>query len=186
MGLGLKLLELISEALCLNPNHLKDMDCAEGLLILCHYYPACPQPELTMASTRHSDNDFLTILLQDQIGGLQVLHQDQWVDIPPVPGALVINVGDLLQLITNDRFKSVEHRVLANRRGPRVSVACFFSTSSAILKIIWTYQGIVIRRESTKIQGNDSERLCSLFALKRAWWDFCSTTFQALNWSPYF
>uniref|UniRef100_F6H8I5 Fe2OG dioxygenase domain-containing protein n=1 Tax=Vitis vinifera TaxID=29760 RepID=F6H8I5_VITVI len=97
MGLGLKLLELISEALCLNPNHLKDMDCAEGLLILCHYYPACPQPELTMASTRHSDNDFLTILLQDQIGGLQVLHQDQWVDIPPVPGALVINVGDLLQ-----------------------------------------------------------------------------------------
>ena len=58
--------------------------------------------------------------------------------------------------------------------------------SSAILKIIWTYQGIVIRRESTKIQGNDSERLCSLFALKRAWWDFCSTTFQALNWSPYF
>ncbi|WJZ87276.1 hypothetical protein VitviT2T_006671 [Vitis vinifera] len=98
MGLGLKLLELISEALCLNPNHLKDMDCAEGLLILCHYYPACPQPELTMASTRHSDNDFLTILLQDQIGGLQVLHQDQWVDIPPVPGALVINVGDLLQV----------------------------------------------------------------------------------------
>lgn len=96
--LGLKVLELISEALGLNPNHLKDMNYGEGLLILCHYYPACPEPELTMGSPRHSDNDFLTILLQDQIGGLQVLYQDQWVDVPPVPGALVINVGDVLQV----------------------------------------------------------------------------------------
>lgn len=129
MRLGFKLFELISEALGLNPNHLKDMDCAEGLSILCHYYPSCPQPELTMGTTKHADNDFLTVLLQDQIGGLQVLHQGQWIDVPPMPGALVINVGDLLQLITNDRFKSVEHRVLANHIGPRVSVACFFSTS---------------------------------------------------------
>ena len=98
MRLGLKLLELMSEAIGLNPNHLKDMDCAEGLAILCHYYPACPQPELTMGTTKHSDNDFLTILLQDQIGGIQVLHQDQWVDVPPEPGALVINVGELLQV----------------------------------------------------------------------------------------
>lgn len=58
-----------------------------------------------------------------------MLHQDQWIDIRPVPGALVINIGDLMQLISNDRFKSVEHRVLANRIGPRISVACFFSTS---------------------------------------------------------
>ncbi|PRQ36482.1 putative deacetoxyvindoline 4-hydroxylase [Rosa chinensis] len=41
---------------------------------------------------------------------------------------LVVNLGDLIQLLSNDRFKSVEHRVLANRKGPRISVASFFST----------------------------------------------------------
>eukprot|EP00258_Populus_trichocarpa_P049011 XP_024465030.1 1-aminocyclopropane-1-carboxylate oxidase homolog 1 [Populus trichocarpa] len=128
MNLGNLLLELLSEALGLNPNYLKDIDCAKGLAVLCHYYPACPQPELTLRATKHSDNDFLTVLLQDQIGGLQILHQNQWVDVPPTPGALVINIGDLMQLISNDKFISVEHWVLANCKGPRVSVACFFST----------------------------------------------------------
>ncbi|XP_028127286.1 1-aminocyclopropane-1-carboxylate oxidase homolog [Camellia sinensis] len=70
-----------------NPNHLKDIGCAEGLAVLCHYYLACPQPELTVGTTKQ----------QDYIGGLQVLHQNHWVDVPPTPGALVVNIGDLLQ-----------------------------------------------------------------------------------------
>ncbi|KAF9605613.1 hypothetical protein IFM89_017956 [Coptis chinensis] len=61
------------------------------------------------------------------IGGLQVLHQDQWVDVQPIPGAFVINIGDLLQIVSNDKFKSIEHRVLANLVGPRVSIACFLT-----------------------------------------------------------
>ncbi|CAK8534753.1 unnamed protein product [Lathyrus sativus] len=124
--LGMTLFELLSEALGLDPKHLKEMDCSKWIMLLGHYYPACPQPELTMGTTKHSDGSFLTVLLQDHIGGLQILHEDKWIDVPPIPEALVVNIGDLLQLVTNDRFKSVEHRVLANSIGPRISVACFF------------------------------------------------------------
>ncbi|CAN7039368.1 unnamed protein product [Brassica oleracea var. botrytis] len=73
------------------------MDCTNSLLLLGHYYPPCPQPDLTLGLTKHSDNSFLTVLLQDQVGGLQVLHDQYWIDVPHVPGALVVNVGDLIQ-----------------------------------------------------------------------------------------
>ncbi|CAL1377541.1 unnamed protein product [Linum trigynum] len=122
------LFRLLSEALGLRPNHLKEMGCADGLLIGCHYYPPCPQPELTLGTDKHSDVDFATVLLQDRIGGFQVLHKDCWVDVPPLAGGLVVNIGDMLQLISNDKFISAQHRVLSKTIGPRVSVPAFFSS----------------------------------------------------------
>ncbi|KAK9930925.1 hypothetical protein M0R45_018227 [Rubus argutus] len=127
--LGVTLFELLSEALGLKPDYLINLDCAREHIILGHYYPPCPELELTIGTIEHSDPDFLTILLQDQIGGLQILYQNQWIDVPPVPGALVVNIGDFLQLISNNKFLSVNHRVLAQKEGPRISVACFFRPS---------------------------------------------------------
>ncbi|XP_022930404.1 1-aminocyclopropane-1-carboxylate oxidase homolog 3-like [Cucurbita moschata] len=126
LELGKTLFELVSEALGLDPNRLNEIGCSEGLVLFGHYYPACPEPELAIGTSDHSDSSFLTVLLQDQIGGLQVRHDDRWVDVRPIDGALVINIGDMLQLVSNGRLKSLNHRVVAKSEGPRISVACFF------------------------------------------------------------
>ncbi|KAI4356267.1 hypothetical protein L6164_000300 [Bauhinia variegata] len=92
-----------------------------------NYYPICPNPELTIAIGRHSDVSTLTVLLQDDIGGLYVRAEDgeSWIHVPPVAGSLVINVGDALQIMSNGRYRSVEHRVAANGSKIRVSVPIF-------------------------------------------------------------
>lgn len=97
MKLGELIFELLSEALGLKPNQI---DCAKSLSLLSHYYPPCPEPDRTFGISSHTDISFITILLQDHIGGLQVLHDGYWVDVPPNPEALIVNLGDFLQQAT--------------------------------------------------------------------------------------
>ncbi|KAK5844221.1 scopoletin 8-hydroxylase-like [Gossypium arboreum] len=101
-----------------------------------NFYPTCPDPDLTVGVGRHSDMGTLTILLQDGIGGLYVKvaeeianigKKGEWVEIPPVPGALVINIGDALQILSNGKYKSAEHRVRTTSTKSRVSVPIFTS-----------------------------------------------------------
>ncbi|XP_051129472.1 1-aminocyclopropane-1-carboxylate oxidase homolog 1-like [Andrographis paniculata] len=129
------LFELLSEALGLERGHLGALGCNQGRVVLCHYYPPCPEPEFTLGTSSHTDPSFLTILLQDQLGGLQVLHDKKYINVQPVSGSLVVNIGDMLQIISNDEFISADHRVIANKIGPRISVASFFSGESRSGKI---------------------------------------------------
>ncbi|WOL06602.1 1-aminocyclopropane-1-carboxylate oxidase [Canna indica] len=130
---GRELMGLLSEGLGADAGLLEGMSCLEGRVMVCHYYPPCPEPESTVGLAEHTDPGVLTVLVQDSVGGLQIKwKQDDgefvWVDVHPVPGALVINVGDLLQIMSNDTYKSVEHRVLASsHQQARVSIATFFN-----------------------------------------------------------
>ncbi|XVE52902.1 hypothetical protein DITRI_Ditri02bG0161400 [Diplodiscus trichospermus] len=100
-----------------------------------NFYPTCPNPELTVGVGGHSDMDTLTILLQDGIGGLYVKvpedvdmeKKGEWVEIPPVPGAWVINIGDMLQILSNGRYESAEHRVCTTSTKSRVAIPIFTS-----------------------------------------------------------
>ncbi|KAM7502894.1 hypothetical protein LguiB_001798 [Lonicera macranthoides] len=109
-----KLLEALMKRL--NVTHIdktKELLLMGSKRINLNYYPTCPNPELTVGVGRHSDVSTLTILLQDEIGGLYVRKDgtENWIHVPPVSGSLVINIGDALQIMSNGRYKSVEHRM---------------------------------------------------------------------------
>ncbi len=94
------------------------------------YYP--PQPAEADAETfglaAHTDFGCITLLWQDGNGGLQVRERQSgdWIEAPPLPGTLVVNVGDLLGRWSNDRFASTPHRVLNRSGRERISIATFY------------------------------------------------------------
>ena len=93
-----KLLGVLSEGLGLNLNYIATLIKEPLVHLRIYNYPPCPQPDLVNGLRPHSDPDILTVLLDDGVDGLQVRKDDQWYTVASVPGALTINVGDLLQV----------------------------------------------------------------------------------------
>jgi isopenicillin N synthase-like dioxygenase len=93
-------------------------------MMVVNWYPACPEPELTLGMPPHSDYGLLTLLLQDQhVQGLEIYHKSSWLPVCPIPNSFVVNVGDHLEILSNGRYKSVLHRVVVNSDNSRISVA---------------------------------------------------------------
>ena len=63
-----------------------------------NYYPPCPQPDLTLGLAAHSDHGGLTILMQNEVDGLQVKHGGAWVPVHHVPASFVVNIGDYIEV----------------------------------------------------------------------------------------
>ncbi|KAL5227149.1 hypothetical protein ABZP36_015414 [Zizania latifolia] len=130
---GKEMAGLLSEALGVGAERLERAMQVEGWLMACHYYPPCPEPARVVGSLEHTDPSVFTVLSQDAVGGLQIRREEGgaaggWVDVPPVPGALLVNVGDVLKMVSNDEYESVEHRVvIKSSQDARVSIALFFN-----------------------------------------------------------
>jgi len=117
------LLDVVSKELRLAPAYFREVFGDFEQTMRVNYYPPCPQPELVLGLCNHTDPLVFTALLEDQTRGLQVRNGDKWVTVDPEPDALVIFVGDQLQIATNGRCKAVAHRAVVNKEKGRISIA---------------------------------------------------------------
>ncbi|KAJ4976225.1 hypothetical protein NE237_001331 [Protea cynaroides] len=92
-----------------------------------NYYPPCPRPEQVIGLSPHSDSLGLTILLQiNGIEGLQIRKDGNWIPVTPLPDAFILNVGDIMEIISNGTYHSIEHRATVNSEKERLSIATFY------------------------------------------------------------
>nr|XP_043624036.1 protein DMR6-LIKE OXYGENASE 2-like [Erigeron canadensis] len=126
-----KLLELISLSLNLPPNRLEPFFKDQTTFVRLNHYPPCNAPDLALGVGRHKDAGAMTILAQDDVGGLEVKRKidGEWIFVKPTPNAFIINVGDIIQVWSNDAYESVEHRVRVNSTRERSSIPFFVNPS---------------------------------------------------------
>ncbi|KAF4347809.1 hypothetical protein G4B88_012922 [Cannabis sativa] len=127
MELACKLLEVLSEAMGLEKEALTKACVEMDQKVVVNYYPKCPQPDLTLGLKRHTDPGTITLLLQDQVGGLQATRDggNTWITVEPVEGAFVVNLGDHGHYLSNGRFKNADHQAVVNSNTSRLSIATF-------------------------------------------------------------
>jgi isopenicillin N synthase-like dioxygenase len=136
MSLGHRLMECIATSLGLPPDYFAARYTADPLILFRLFnYPTQVPPATSKGDDaaaqwgvgEHTDYGLLTILLQDDVGGLQVKTRGGWIDAPPVPGSFVCNIGDMLDRMTGGLYRSTPHRVAINRSGrDRLSFPLFF------------------------------------------------------------
>lgn len=126
-ALQVQIMRIILESLGLNPNKL-DVEMENGAQVMAvNCYPACPQPELALGMPPHSDYGSLTILQQSN-PGLQIIYKhNQWVSVPLNEGALIVHLGDQMEVMSNGIYKSVVHRAIVNSKTKRLSIASLHS-----------------------------------------------------------
>ncbi|KAF6985547.1 hypothetical protein CFC21_003399 [Triticum aestivum] len=121
-----RLLAFMASDLGVEPEALAGAFRGKKQTVALHHYPPCQHPDKVLGITPHHDGLGLTLLLHvDDTPGLQVRRDGRWFPLDSLPGALVINVGDMLQILTNGRYKSPEHRVLADAERGRATAVVF-------------------------------------------------------------
>jgi polar amino acid transport system ATP-binding protein len=134
--LGHALMGGLALGLGLPQRYFHEHGTADPLLLLRLFnYPSRPVPEGSAAQWgvgEHTDYGYLTLLWQDEVGGLQVRTDAGWLEAPPIPGTFVCNIGDMLDRITGGRYRSLPHRVALNTSGrDRLSIPLFFDPDFA-------------------------------------------------------
>ena len=129
-GLGHRLAELVGLALGLDPGWFRrHLTGDPTLLFRIFRYPPAPAEGSGWGVAEHTDYGLLTILHQDDRGGLEVRTSNGWEAVPPQAGAFVVNLGDMLDRMTGGRYRSTPHRVRNPSGDDRVSFAFFFDPS---------------------------------------------------------
>ncbi|KAK6945780.1 Isopenicillin N synthase-like, Fe(2+) 2OG dioxygenase domain [Dillenia turbinata] len=115
----------ISENLGLDESYIHNtLKVEDGFQILIgNLYPPSPQPELSMGLPPHSYHGFLTLLIESQIGGLQIQHNHKWINVKAIPNFFLVNTGSQLEILSNGKYKSNVHRATVNNKATRVSIA---------------------------------------------------------------
>jgi len=137
-ALSFRLLAAISLNLGMPADHLAGgFQPAHTSFLRLNYYPVCPAPELPagvqtperghLGVNHHTDAGALTLLLQDEVPGLEVYREGRWHLVEPRPDALVVNIGDVVQVWSNDRYRAALHRVRASTDRSRCSAPYFFN-----------------------------------------------------------
>ncbi|KAI8017965.1 hypothetical protein LOK49_LG04G01936 [Camellia lanceoleosa] len=118
---------ILNECLGLPPNFLQEYnhDRSWDFMAAMHYFPATETENNGISE--HEDGNCITFVIQDEVGGLEVRKDGEWIPIPPTQGTMVVNVSDVIQVLSNKKFKSATHRVVRRKGIGRYSFAFFYN-----------------------------------------------------------